>query len=158
MVQGEVYTKGKIGEQGMQAYDGQKMAKAHPDAEYVIFNGKVGALTGDGALKARVGERVRIYFGVGGFLPSSFHVIGEIFDHVYHEGAMSAPAQNVQTTFVPAGGATIVEFMVDVPGTYILVDHTLSRLDRGAAGLLVVEGAEHPEIFQGKPTGGNSGH
>lgn len=158
VMQGEVYTKGKIGEQGLQAYDGSKMAKAYPEAEYVIFNGKVGALTGDGALKARVGEKVRIYFGVGGFLPSSFHVIGEIFDRVYHEGSMSAPDQNVQTTYVPAGGAAIVEFTVDVPGTYILVDHTLSRLDRGAAGLLVVEGADHRDIFDGTPAVSGSGH
>jgi nitrite reductase (NO-forming) len=54
---------------------------------------------------------------------------------------------NVQTTLVPAGGATIVEFTCDVPGTYMLVDHSLGRLAKGAIGLLEVEGDEDPEIF-----------
>ena len=104
----------------------------------------------------KVGERVRIYIGVGGFLSSSFHVIGEIFDTVYPEGAVgSAPRHNVQTTSVPPGGAAMVEFTVDVPGTYRLVDHALPRaLNKGAAGHLVVTGAERPEIF----SGGGGGH
>ena len=48
--------------------------------DYVVFNGKVGSLTGDNAMTAKVGEKVRMYFGVGGFLPSSLHLTGEIFD------------------------------------------------------------------------------
>jgi nitrite reductase (NO-forming) len=102
-------------------------------------------------MKAKVGETVRIYFGVGGpNASSSFHVIGEIFDRVYPEGAFGSPvATNVQTTTVPAGGATIVEFKLEVPGRYILVDHALSRLERGLAGFLLVEGPDNRDVFHG---------
>jgi nitrite reductase (NO-forming) len=115
--------------------------------EYVVFNGAAGALTVDRALQARVGETVRIFFGVGGpNLTSSFHVIGEIFDRVYAEGATEATT-NVQTTLVPAGGAAIAEFRLDVPGDYVLVDHSLGRLAKGAAGILHVEGPEDAAVF-----------
>ena len=92
---------------------------------------------------------MRIFFGVGGpNKTSSFHVIGEIFDTVYREGSFSNPALDIQTTMVPAGGAVAVDFKLQVPGTYILVDHSISRVDKGAAGLLEVEGAETAESFQ----------
>jgi nitrite reductase (NO-forming) len=86
-------------------------------------------------------------------------VIGEIFDRVYKEAAMgSPPATNVQTTMVPAGGAAMVEFKLDVPGRYILVDHSLSRLERGLAGFLVVEGDANPAIFHGEGPPSIAGH
>ncbi len=110
-------------------------------------------------MRANVGETVRIYFGVGGpnFI-SSFHVIGEIFDRVYDLASLTTPPMtDVQTTLVPPGGATVVEFTLDVPGRYILVDHALSRLERGLAGYLYAEGDENPAIFDGTPTDG-SGH
>ncbi len=156
VVQGEWYTAGQTGEKGFQAFSGDKMQREAP--EYVTFNGKVNGLTGANALKALVGERVRIYFGVGAFLPSSFHVIGEIFDKVYPEGALRDPIRDVQTTAVPAGGAAAVEFTLDVPGRYILVDHSLTRtLDKGAAGFLEVEGPENPAVFRAVPGGPPAG-
>jgi nitrite reductase (NO-forming) len=102
---------------------------------------------------------VRIFFGVGGpNFTSSFHVIGEIFDKVYDQASLTSPAlTNVQTTTVPPGGATMVEFKLEVPGRYILVDHALARLQRGLAGFLVVEGAENHDIINGTTTSG-SGH
>src|SRR5690554_8033141 len=113
-MQGDFYTKGKYGEAGLQPFDMQKAIDE--EADYVVFNGSVGALSGDDALTAKVGETVRIYFGNGGpNLVSSFHVIGEIFDRVTVEGG-SLVNENVQTTLVPAGGAAMVEFKVDVPG------------------------------------------
>jgi nitrite reductase (NO-forming) len=119
----------------------------------------VGALSKLHPMKAKVGETVRIFFGVGGpNYTSSFHVIGEIFDRVYSLGDLqSPPARGVQTVTVPAGGATIVEFKLDVPGNYILVDHALSRAERGLVGILQVEGDPNPEIFEGKVEPG-SGH
>eukprot|EP01126_Amoeba_proteus_P043915 TRINITY_DN4848_c0_g1_i16.p1 TRINITY_DN4848_c0_g1~~TRINITY_DN4848_c0_g1_i16.p1 ORF type:complete len:352 (-),score=50.46 TRINITY_DN4848_c0_g1_i16:79-1134(-) len=97
-------------------------------ADYVVFNGRVGALI-DFPLKADVGETVRIFMGVGGpNLVSSFHVIGEIFDRVYNLGAIaSPPLQQVQSVLVPAGGSAVVEFQVDYPGKFTLVDHSLTR-------------------------------
>ena len=146
VMQGELYTLGDRGDKGMQSFDYDEMLTENPD--YVVFNGAVGSLVGDRALKAEVGESVRIYFGVGGpNLTSSFHVIGEIFDVAYPEASFSRPVQNLQTTLVPTGGATMVEFTVDVPGDYILVDHSLGRLIKGAAGILTVTGPEQPEVF-----------
>ena len=145
VMQGDVYLSGERAQPGLHDYAYAEMLAEEPD--YVLFNGSVGSLTGDRALKAKVGETVRIFFGVGGpNLTSSFHVIGEIFDRVFPEGA-SEPMTHVQTTLVPAGGATMVEFEVEVPGTYILVDHSLGRLAKGAAAHLVVEGPDAPEIF-----------
>ncbi len=149
VVQGELYTKWRPGTPGHQEFDGEKLRNEKP--EYVVFNGRFQALTGDSALRANVGDTIRIFFGVGGTnLISSFHVIGEIFDRVYTMGDLvSAPAQSVQTTVAPPGGATAVEFAVEVPGNYILVDHALSRtIDKGALGILVVEGLDNPDVFQ----------
>ena len=150
--QSEFYTEGEVGEKGFQAFSSKKGAAETP--EYVVFNGRVGSLLpGSGSpLKAKVGETVRIYFGnIGPNLVSSFHVIGEIFDRVYREGEVPGPGQpdtNVQTTMVPAGSASIVEFKVEVPGNYILVDHSIFRIDRGALGILAVEGPEAPEVYK----------
>lgn len=147
ITQGEFYTSGSLGRKGLQLFDPQAMLDGKP--QYVVFNGKVGALSNN--MTANVGDTVRMYVGNGGVnLISSFHVIGEIFDHVYREGDLvTPPAESVQTTLVPAGGATMVEFTVDYPGNYVLVDHALSRLDRGAWGVLHVEGPADPAIFDG---------
>ncbi len=149
IMQGDFYTKGKNGERGLQPFDMQKAIDEK--ADYVVFNGKVGALTGDNAITAEVGETVRLYVGNGGpNLVSSFHVIGEIFDKVHIEGG-SLINENVQTTIIPAGGAAIVEFKVDVPGNFILVDHSIFRaFNKGALGMLKVEGAENKRIYSGQ--------
>jgi nitrite reductase (NO-forming) len=131
------------------------------EAEYFVFNGAAGALTLDEfALRAEVGDTVRIFFGVGGpNAISSFHLIGEIFDRVYDQASLTAPPlTDVQTTLVPPGGATVVEFTIDVPGRYILVDHALSRAERGLAGYLYAEGEENPDIFHSEGTADDSGH
>ncbi|WP_274571386.1 copper-containing nitrite reductase [Neisseria leonii] len=149
VMQGDFYTKGAYGERGLQPFDMNKAIKEQPD--YVVFNGRVGSMLGDKALKAEVGETVRMYVGNGGpNLVSSFHVIGEIFDKVYIEGG-SAVNENIQTTLVPAGGSAIVEFKVDVPGNFTLVDHSIFRaFNKGALGQLKVSGPENKEIFSGK--------
>jgi nitrite reductase (NO-forming) len=118
--------------------------------DFVVFNGRAGALMGDGALKAKTGDRVRIYVGnIGPNSASSFHIIGEIFDRVHVEGSLDgAVNQNVQTTLIPSAGAAIVEFTVDVPATYLLVDHSIFRVAKGAAGALVVTGDENPGVFK----------
>jgi len=159
VMQGDIYTEGTFGEKGLQESSVEKLLQEAP--EYVVFNGAADSLTGERALKARVGETVRIFFGVGGpNLVSSFHAIGEIFDVVYPEGATEPTKRNVQTTLVPAGGATIVQFKLEVPGNYILVDHSLSRIHKGAVGILAVEGAENPSVYEvvKDPKGAPSGH
>lgn len=149
--QGDFYTKGKFGEAGLQPFDMEKALHEQPD--YVVFNGSVGAMAGDNAAKANVGETVRIYFGNGGpNMSSSFHVIGEIFDNVWPEGGDTVN-HNVQTTMVPAGGSTIVDFKLEVPGTYILVDHALFRaFNKGAVGMIKATGPEDKLVYSGKLT------
>jgi nitrite reductase (NO-forming) len=149
LMQGDFYTKGENGQPGLQPFDMQKAVDE--DADYVVFNGKVGSLSGDNAITAQVGETVRLYVGNGGpNLVSSFHVIGEIFDRVNIEGG-TAINENVQTTLIPAGGAAIVEFKVDVPGTFIIVDHSIFRaFNKGALGMLKVEGEENKRLYSGK--------
>lgn len=148
VMQGDFYTKGENGQPGLQPFDMQKAVDE--DADYVVFNGKVGALTGDNAITANIGETVRLYVGNGGpNLVSSFHVIGEIFDKVYVEGGNTIN-EDVQTTLIPAGGAAIVEFKLDVPGTFILVDHSIFRaFNKGALGMLKVEGKEDKIVYSG---------
>jgi nitrite reductase (NO-forming) len=149
IMQGDFYTEGKYGDRGLQAFDMQKAIDEK--ADYVVFNGHVGAMTGDNAITAKVGEKVRLFVGNGGpNLVSSFHVIGEIFDKVYVEGG-DLVNDNVQTTLIPAGGAAIVEFRVDVPGTFILVDHSIFRaFNKGALAMLKVEGEEDKRIYSGE--------
>lgn len=156
VTQGEIYTAGSLGNKGLQVFDAQKMLDGRP--EYVVFNGKVRGLGQN--MKAKVGERVRIFIGNGGVnFISSFHVIGEIFDIVYPEGSIGgALLKNVQTTLVPAGGSSIVEFGLEVPGKYILVDHALARLDRGAWGVMEVSGEPNEEIFSGQTDSASHGH
>jgi nitrite reductase (NO-forming) len=149
VVQGDFYTKGDFGQAGLQPFDMNKAI--HEDADYVVFNGAVGSMTGDNSLRANVGETVRLFVGNGGpNLLSSFHVIGEIFDTVFVEGG-SLQNHNVQTTLIPAGGAAIVEFKVDVPGNFIMVDHAIFRaFNKGALAMLKVEGKEDKSIYSGK--------
>lgn len=135
-------------ENGLASFDIQRGLDEKPT--YVVFNGRTGALLDKKALKAQVGDKVRIYFGnIGPNSISSFHVIGEIFDSVYTEGGIGGPInKNIQTTLVPAAGATIVEFKVDYPGSYVLVDHSIFRVAKGAIGHLVVEGKKNPKVVR----------
>ena len=147
VMQSEFYTEGKRGEKGTFGLSTAKAFDEEPT--YVIFNGRVGSLVGEGVLKAKVGETVRLFVGnIGPNLVSSFHVIGEIFDNVFREGTLVNPDHNIQTTVIPAGSASTVEFHVEVPGKYTLVDHSIFRIMKGAAGFLMVEGPEAPDIYK----------
>jgi nitrite reductase (NO-forming) len=150
VMQSEFYTSGKYGETGLQPFSMEKAVEE--DADYVVFNGSVGAITGDNALKASTGETVRLYMGNGGpNLVSSFHVIGEIFDRVLHEGGTGVVNNNVQTTLIPAGGSTVVEFKLEVPGTFIMVDHSIFRaFNKGALAMINVEGPANTVVYSGK--------
>jgi len=145
--QSEFFTRPSEDE-GVLEFSLEKGRSEQPD--YVVFNGQTGALMGDNALQAEVGDKIRIYFGnIGPNSASSLHVIGEVFDQVYLEGALNGITnKNVQTTLVPSAGAAIVEFKVDVPGDYLLVDHSIFRINKGAVGVITVTGEEDNEIFR----------
>lgn len=149
VMQGEIYSDIAYGQHGSAEFSVDKLLNERP--EYFVFNGSVGALSKLHPLQAKVGDTVRIFFGVGGpNYTSSFHVIGEIFDKVYtFGGTTTAPLEGIQTVTVPAGGAVMVEFKLDVPGNYTLVDHALARMERGLVGVLHVEGPPNPDIFHG---------
>ena len=149
VMQGDFYTTGKYREKGHQPFNMEKAIDENPT--YVLFNGMEGSMTGDKALTAKTGEKVRLYVGNGGpNLVSSFHVIGEIFDKVWYEGGTKFQ-ENVQTTLIPAGGAAMMEFHMEVPGSYVLVDHSLFRaFNKGALGILKADGPENKAIYSGK--------
>jgi len=156
VMQGEFYSKGGLGNKGIQVFDASGMLDGKP--EYIVFNGRINGVVGN--MNANVGEKIRMFVGNGGVnLISSFHIVGEIFDTVYPEGAIgSEPHTNIQTTLVPAGGASMVEFGLEVPGKYVLVDHALARMDRGAWGTLEVSGDKNPSIFDGIIDESHGGH
>jgi nitrite reductase (NO-forming) len=147
VMQSEFYVKpGEKGQPG--TLDMEKGIDEKPT--YVVFNGSVGAVTGDKALSAKAGETVRLFVGnAGPNLVSSFHVIGEVFDNVYGEGGSAISQKNVQTTVVPAGGAAMVEFRAEKPGTLVMVDHSIFRaFNKGALGMINVTGEDQPAIYK----------
>ena len=146
-MQGDMYTKHALGTKGHHEYSHERANDELPT--FYTFNGSVGALTKEFRMTAKVGETVRYYFGVGGpNKVSSFHVIGEIFDKVYSEGSPTTVKNDVQTTLVAPGGATMVEFKLNYPGKYLLVDHALSRVGKGLVGTLDVSGVADAAIYQ----------
>lgn len=145
VMQGELYTTGQLGKKGLVPFDSQALLDGKPN--YVTFNGKVESAP---RMHAKVGDKIRMYVGNGGVnLISSFHIIGEIFDTVYPNASIGGALEhNTQATAVLPGGASIVEFTVDVPGKYLLVDHALARMNKGAWAVLEVSGEENPAIFK----------
>ena len=149
VIQGEWYTSEPFGTKGHMAFDNTKAYAELP--EYYTFNGNVGALTTIKPLEANVGETVRLYFGVGGpNVGSNFHIIGEIFDRVF-TGAPETYISNEETWYTPPGSFAAFEFKLDVPGTYLLVDHALFRAGHGAAGQLIVAGEHDESIYSPVP-------
>lgn len=151
VMQGEVYTDEPMGTKGELNPGIEKLLNEQP--EFYIMNGSFKALTGARSLQVKTGETARIFFGVGGpNKTSAFHVIGAIFDKVWPLGSLTdAPATNVQTVAVPPGAAAIAEITFPVPGTYTIVDHALTRVERGAAALIVVSGPPAPDVFKAPP-------
>ncbi len=147
ILQSEFYTEGSPDKNGVISFSSKNGLDEHPS--FVVFNGKVGAITGDHALKAKTGETVRLYVGnIGPNLISSFHLIGEIFDVVYREGSLSNAEKNIQTTLIPAGAASTVEVKLDVPGDFTIVDHSIFRINKGAIGTLHVDGEANPDVYR----------
>ncbi|HSE48650.1 MAG TPA: copper-containing nitrite reductase [Terriglobales bacterium] len=140
VMQGEIYTAGPKGKSGLQAFSEAKLLAEQPD--YVVFNGAVDSLTGKYTLKSKTGETVRLLFGnAGPNLTSSFHVVGHIFSKDYVLGGLeSPPVTGIQTISAPAGGATLVEMVTNMPGKYPFMDHAMARMPKGLMGMLAVEG------------------
>jgi nitrite reductase (NO-forming) len=147
----EVYTVEPFGKQVPHVFDSDTMARESPT--YVLFNGAVNALTKarDGAMKARVGETVRVFLVNGGpNLTCSFHPIGNVWTKAWAEGALaSEPRRYVQTVPVAPGSAFVGEMNLPLAETIKLVDHSLSRVvHKGAAAEIEVSGSPNPEIYR----------
>ncbi|MCC7415569.1 MAG: nitrite reductase, copper-containing [Acidobacteria bacterium] len=149
VMQSEFYAGTPDPATGVAAYSHE--AGLREDPTWVVFNGGALSLMGDDALTARTGETVRIYFGnAGPNKPSSFHIVGAVMDRVYREGDLvSPPARGVQTTLVPPGGAAVIDVKTSVPGTYTLLDHAIFRTEKGATGVLKVDGPLRPDLYRG---------
>ena len=143
-MQSELYTDagadksyGELKNQGLLAFDGTNGNLEEPT--FVVWNGRPESTTGERAIgmfggdSIKTGDTIRIFAGnIGPNFISSFHAIGEIFDTVYVEGSFALENHWVQSTLIPAGGAVGVEFTVEVPGDYTLVDHAIYRIHKGA--------------------------
>lgn len=106
----------------------------------VAFNGHQRSLI-DQPLRARVGERVRLYvLNAGPTDTSSFHVVGVIFDRVWYEGNPHNDWRGMQTVLLGASNGVVVEFIVPEEGDYVLVDHEFADAQLGALGRLKAGG------------------
>ena len=108
---------------------------------HVVFNGSVGALTGDNALTAKVGEKV-LFIHSQANRDSRPHLIGGHADLVWNGGSFSdLPATNYETWFVPGGSAVAALYEFRQPGLYAYVNHNLiEAILLGAAAHIVVDG------------------
>jgi nitrite reductase (NO-forming) len=116
---------------------------------HIVFNGKVGALTGDNALPAKVGETVLIVHSQAN-RDTRPHLIGGHGDHVWQSGKFSnAPDTNLETWFVRGGSAAAALYTFLEPGLYAYVNHNLiEAVLLGATAHLKVEGEWNNDLMQ----------
>ena len=123
---------------GVLAFDYTKMLGTLPD--YVVFNGRPSQYMAE-PLRVRVGDRVRFYVvNAGPTHPCNFHVVGEQFDTVYLGAPPGMPLRGLQTFAVAPGGGLIFEMLADIPGEFVFVNHGFGHGQKGAIGILKVEG------------------
>jgi nitrite reductase (NO-forming) len=113
------------------------MAAVLPD--FVVFNGAANQYTQQ-PLPAAPGELIRLYvMNAGPTLFSAFHVIGAIFERVYHDGNPANVMRGIQTWTVPPGGGATFELVIPEAGQYPFVTHSFAYTGLGAVGLLDVQ-------------------
>lgn len=108
---------------------------------HIVFNGGVGALTGDNAMKAKVGETVMIVHSQAN-RDTRPHLIGGHGDHVWSTGSFSDdPQTGLETWFIAGGAAGAATYTFRQPGLYAYVNHNLiEAILKGAAAHFMVEG------------------
>ena len=108
---------------------------------HVVFNGRAGALTGDGAMKARVGETV-LFIHSQANRDSRPHLIGGHGDFVWEQGSFSdPPAHGLETWFIRGGSAGAAIYTFRQPGTYAYLNHNLiEAVELGALAHVNVQG------------------
>ena len=134
LVQSEFYLK--QGDDGNWQGDAERMAMVLPD--FVVFNGAALQYQQE-PLTAAPGELIRLHvMNAGPTLFSAFHVIGAIFDRVYHDGNPTNVMQGIQTWTVPPGGGATFELRIPDVGQYPFVTHSFAYTGLGAVGLIDV--------------------
>ena len=108
---------------------------------HVVFNGRAGALTGDNAMTAKVGETV-LFIHAQANRDTRPHLIGGHGDLVWETGSFDdVPATNLETWFIRGGSAGAAIYTFRQPGLYAYVNHNLiEALALGAAAHVQVEG------------------
>ena len=151
LMQGEIYTTAPKGKSGLQQFSAENLMAENP--QYYVFNGAVDAITKQYALHADEGQTVRIYFGnAGPNATASEHMVGEIFTHYYQLGSLaSPPLAGIQTATVPPGGAAILDVKASNAGQFALMDHAISRMEKGNMAVLQVKGQENTALMHAGP-------
>jgi nitrite reductase (NO-forming) len=108
---------------------------------HVVFNGAVGALTKEHALKAKVGEKV-LFIHSQANRDTRPHLIGGHGELVWETGSFSdRPTTNLETWFIRGGSAGAMLYEFKQPGTYVYLNHNLiEAVFLGAAAHIKVEG------------------
>ncbi|WP_246714953.1 copper-containing nitrite reductase [Aestuariivirga litoralis] len=92
---------------------------------HVVFNGAVGSLTGDNAMKAKVGETLLIIHAQAN-RDTRPHLIGGHADYVWEHGKFAnAPDTDYETWFIRGGSAGAALYKFRQPGIYAYVNHNL---------------------------------
>ena len=122
------------------------MQKLTPTHE--VFNGAKGALTGDKALKAKVGETV-LFIHAQATRDTRPHLIGGHGDLVWETGSFAdTPATNLETWLIRGGSAGAMAYTFQQPGLYAYVNHNLiEAVMLGATAHVVVEGEWNDDLM-----------
>lgn len=115
---------------------------------HIVFNGAVGALTGDNALKAAVGEKVLIVHSQAN-RDTRPHLIGGHGDYVWASGKFNNPPDvDQETWFIPGGTAGAAFYTFHQPGIYAYVNHNLiEAFEKGAAAHFAVTGDWNDDLM-----------
>ncbi len=116
---------------------------------HIFFNGTAGALTGDNALKANVGDKV-LFITSSANRDTRIHLIGGHADLYWAGGSFAnKPLADFETWPVPGGTAVAAIYQFRQPGTYTLLDHNLiEALAYGAAAQIIVEGKWNDDLMK----------
>ncbi len=122
---------------------------------HIVFNGAVGALTGENSLKATVGDAVLIIHSQANY-DTRPHLIGGHGDYVWASGSFGDDPQTGMETWPICGGAAgAAIYTFRQPGVYAYVNHNLiEAVLKGATAIFEVDGKWNNELMKQvkKPT------
>jgi nitrite reductase (NO-forming) len=139
----------KTFESAGEAYDDTLKVMRGLIPTHVVFNGAKGALTGDNAMRANVGETVLIVHSQAN-RDTRPHLIGGHGDYVWEEGKFAnPPAKDLETWFIRGGSAGAALYTFLQPGIYAYVNHNLiEAVELGATAHFVVEGNWNDDLMK----------